>query len=173
MTAIDRDHRLIALARQEEILDWRLLDYGVRQHFIGPSAVVEEADRIAKEVDSPSPGLIRLLGAGPTDEEEIRAAAFELASETPGRTDEHLRTVWRYLLLRDLRASEPDFEKVLAGVAVLFRDFGYPPDMRDAVSYMMPSGGERAVVGTRLRSPIDALDDLLKTLRQQIVTNGG
>jgi hypothetical protein len=53
-------------------------------------------------------------------------------------------------------------------VAATYTEFGYPPDMRDAVYYMPPEGSEKAVVGDELVSPILALDQVIAMLESRL-----
>lgn len=168
MNRSGRDDRLVEQARLRGLLSWRFLLFGVRNHLISASTAVHEAERAAAETNEATSGLVDLASLLPGEEGQVDKALAALADESGRGDDQLLRDSWRFVILRDLRECETDNEILLEKVAAVYRDFDYPPDMRDAVYYMPPIGQENAQMGAVLVSPLRALDKLLDTLSDNL-----
>jgi hypothetical protein len=112
---------------------WRLLRYGLVQQLTTRQALLDFATHEFSQRTNPPEALCALMWLSRKD--SITEPVDALANLEPFESDDYLRSVWLFLVIRWM-FEHVDESELWVRMEWVYADFGYPEQMRGFVPYM-------------------------------------
>lgn len=127
-----------SFVRERTQLTWREAHFGLANDLLDPPAAAEFAEEQVDVATEPSAALLQLAGA--SGQEGWVALVVRLAEAEAPRSEEEIRSKWRYLVLARIHEHRDQSPNPLRSVEEVYPDFGYPERIAKFVRYMPMSG---------------------------------